>query len=237
MLIRSYLEQRTFRVNIGPSLSSPQDAPAEVLQGSCIGPVLYNIYVSNFSLHCSMQKIKNAYSANWSVPPDMEADTEPGEVGERNRHQDSQTDGLQNHLEGKRTQGHTERLAKISGAAHRSKAHPLHHLSRTRCKYRHALNRLYPVLVNACAGVDLKPNIFRMVLRPIFTQSGTSWVTATAKYIRKIQAMQNICLRVILRSSRYTPIDQLHHAANILVVRDYAVSQASSGPGATPTSL
>ena len=43
--IKSYLTNRTFRVSINNSLSSPHDSPHGVPQGSCIGPVAFLTYI------------------------------------------------------------------------------------------------------------------------------------------------------------------------------------------------
>jgi len=47
--IRSYLKDRTLKVKILDSLSSPQSFNFSVPQGSCLGPVLFNTYVSTLT--------------------------------------------------------------------------------------------------------------------------------------------------------------------------------------------
>ena len=51
--LETYLRPRTFQVQIGTSLSTKKDLPFSVPQGSCAGPVLYNTYVSTFTVRHS----------------------------------------------------------------------------------------------------------------------------------------------------------------------------------------
>lgn len=47
-LINSFLKNREFRVHIGSCFSDKISVAAGCPQGSCISPVLYNIYTSDF---------------------------------------------------------------------------------------------------------------------------------------------------------------------------------------------
>jgi len=47
--ISSYLSRRSFRVKVDDAISDPWAAPTGVPQGSCISPLLYNIFISDIS--------------------------------------------------------------------------------------------------------------------------------------------------------------------------------------------
>ncbi len=69
--VNSFLNQRTFQVNVNGTLSQMVEAVSGVPQGSAIGPILFVIYVNDRPDRVSADRLLHADVVNLIVPPPM----------------------------------------------------------------------------------------------------------------------------------------------------------------------
>lgn len=68
---------------------------------------------------------------------------------------------------------------------------------------------------------NLKLLIYKLYIRPIFTYSAPTIVNAPTTHLKKLQTMQNKCLRMVYNLPRYTWIKELHDISKIPTIEEF----------------
>lgn len=68
---------------------------------------------------------------------------------------------------------------------------------------------------------NLKLLIYKLYLRPIFTYAAPLFVNAPTTHLKRLQTMQNKCLRMALNMPRYTRISELHEIAEVPTISEF----------------
>ncbi|GJQ75478.1 hypothetical protein Trydic_g8640, partial [Trypoxylus dichotomus] len=90
-----------------------------------------------------------------------------------------------------------------------------------------AIRRLLYILINRNVSIENKLLLFKVVLRPILTYGMPCWNRAAKHHLQRLQVMQNKCLRLALSADRYTPIRELHRAAHVDTIAEFAAKHAT----------
>lgn len=87
-----------------------------------------------------------------------------------------------------------------------------------------ALVKLFPLL-NRDSSLNIKNKIllYKTVIRPILTYAAPVWSNTCAANYKKLQVVQNKCLRVIGNFSRSTSINVIHEKLNVEYIKDFII--------------
>jgi len=221
LLIKSYLNQRTFVTKINGNFSNSQIATAGVLQGSDIAPFLFNIFTSDLPLNENI--LLGTFADDTAI---LAIDKDPIQAAQK----------IQNHLTVLNTGFHDWKIqvnpSKFSQITFtlRSLECPPTFIgksqipSSTQTKYlglildkrltwgphlknkRKALNsRLHFLrpLLRSKLSLRTKKTIYMALLRPMWYYGIQIWGSAKPSNVRTIQAFQSICLRLLSGASWY----------------------------------
>ncbi len=70
--------------------------------------------------------------------------------------------------------------------------------------------------------------LFKSIMGPHLDYCDTVYMTANVDVLNKLQLLQNVCCRIILRENRYASIDEMHKELQIMKLverRDYHLGQ------------
>jgi hypothetical protein len=81
--------------------------------------------------------------------------------------------------------------------------------------------RTYSLFKSEHLSTDIKPTLYKALIRFIMTYASPAWEFAANTDLFKLQRLQNKVLRTIGNFPRSTPVRELHKAFNIPYIYDY----------------
>ena len=114
---------------------------------------------------------------------------------------------------------------KYLGVTLDNKLHFKPHITNALGKAHGQLKRLYPLL-NEKSKLHNRVQItmYKTLLRPILTYASPIWAQAAKRHINKLQVFQNRILYNATKIPRYTPVNILHHHAEIDTIEDFILT-------------
>ena len=228
LLIKSYLNQRTFVTKINGALSNSQIATAGVPQGSDIAPFLFNIFSSDLPLNDNT--LLGTFADDTAI---LATDKDPIQAAQK----------IQNHLTVLNTWFHDWKIlvnpskssqitftlrslecpATFIGNAQIPSSTQTNylglildkrltwgpHLKNKRKALNSRLHLLRPLL-RSKLSLKTKRTIYMALLRPIWYYGIQLWGSAKPSNTKTIQAFQSICLRLISGAPWYITNESLH---------------------------
>ncbi|KAK2578997.1 hypothetical protein KPH14_012659 [Odynerus spinipes] len=83
------------------------------------------------------------------------------------------------------------------------------------------VKKIYPLMIHDSALTsNNKKLIYKMLIRPIIAYAAPVWCSMANTHMKKLQILQNKCLRMILSVNTYTPITYLHEEAEFEYISD-----------------
>lgn len=249
LVLQSYLKNRTFNVMYNDHLSTTGKIESGVPQGSVIGPILFNIYTADqpilespgFSATYAddtafamahqdnvraarfVQDHLEKYSAwceKWKMRPNPEKSTQitftlnkfdcPNiKLGENYLPCSDSTKYLGLHIDRRLTFAEHIKMKRKQADLRR--------------------RDLYWILGRRSSlSLENKIRIYKTVLLPIICYCAPLWGLASKSNIKKLQAFQNITLRVMTGAPTYVPNEQLHKELNLNTVEDLIMKMTES---------
>jgi hypothetical protein len=75
--------------------------------------------------------------------------------------------------------------------------------------------RIYPLFRSERLSANIKPTLYKALIRSILTCAYPAWESAADTYLLKLQHLQNKVLHTTGNFSRYTLVRDLHTAFNL----------------------
>lgn len=244
-IISDFLAERQFIVSVNGTLSSPRTTMAGLPQGSILSPLLYSFYVSDFS---APKYVKTAYYADdtalitsgkltsallkrmenglarcnkyfqkWKIKINT-AKTQaiifpynksPKRIPHRNIHYNNEEIPILNDV-------------KYLGVIFDKKLNFSKHINETAAKSSRVLKSLWP-LISYRSTLNLKNKnlIFKSVIRPTLTFACPIWYKAAKTHIKKLQIIQNKCLKIIYKKRWRYPTHLLHSRSGYEKIQEF----------------
>lgn len=237
-LLQSYLKDRQFSVRIGDTKCTLYPIEAGVPQGSVLGPSLFNIYISDiptfnntqiaqfaddtaiyatsFSAEVAYRKltIHNHYLQKYFTKWKIKLNSSKTEIITFTK---KKTDVTIHSLKSPAATLKPVKQVKYLGMVlDRGLTFSMHITKAIKAAYM-AINRVYPI-INRKSQLSLENKLllYKAVIRPVLTYAAPAWCSASVTSIKRLQLIQNKCLRIINSANRYTKITELHKNSNNL---------------------
>lgn len=243
-LVNSYLSDRKFTVRVGKEISDPIDITAGIVQGSVLGPRLFNIYVQDIPMHkntnlalfaddtaiyahsnCAEDannelkthlKILHKYFDRWKIKLN-EAKTEQIVFSRRKNNKI-----IQNKLKIGDIEVQPKNSIKYLGVELDERLNFHRHIKNQVAKGYATKKKLYPLLCKKShLNSDNKILLYTSYIRSIITYAAPAFCHLRPYPLRSIQSLQNKALRLALNKPYFTRISDLHEQANIPTIREY----------------
>lgn len=243
-MLHSFLANRSFFVSVNNYSSSTRSIPAGLPQGSVISPLLYSIFISDFkkpkyceiayyaddtSLLCSGKQTKTIikklqmslhavqkYLKKWKIKLNdgktqailFPFNRSPKRTPRTNLRFNNNEIIFSNHC-------------KYLGVILDQKLNFAKHIETARNKGINCLRTLYSLIGRKSKlSYENKNLIYKMVIRPTMTYASPVWKNAAKTHIKKIQVVQNKCLKMINNLPwRYSTID-LHQRTDYKTINE-----------------
>ncbi|KAG5681565.1 hypothetical protein PVAND_010984 [Polypedilum vanderplanki] len=96
------------------------------------------------------------------------------------------------------------------------------HIQHTISKAKKALFSIYSIFKNSNpVPASTKVNLYKSLIRPILSYAAPVFINCPKTYLKKLQVVQNMALRMCTNSSRYTRLTDLHELARTPFVQDF----------------
>lgn len=248
-IIADYLKNRSFCVSVNNRSSSFKSIPAGLPQGSILSPILYSLYTSDFkhtrsfnvayyaddtalissskltsALLKKMEKSLescNKYFTKWKIKINH-AKTQAiifpyNKSPKRNPARPIIFNG--NNIE-------IQKIVKYLGVTFDHKLLFSKHINSACEKAVKSLRALWPIL-NRRSPLNLKNKnlIYKCVIRPILSYASPVWYKAARCHIKKMQIIQNKCLKMIHNKHWRFPTQSLHDETGYEKYRDFIERQ------------
>ena len=82
-------------------------------------------------------------------------------------------------------------------------------------KYNGALTILYPFFKSNTLTQRIKVTLYMALIRSMLLYGCEAWSVLDKYHKKKIQILQNKCLKIIFQAPRFTRISELHYVANL----------------------
>ncbi|GFT55590.1 probable RNA-directed DNA polymerase from transposon X-element [Trichonephila clavipes] len=238
LLLKSYINDRSFTVKINRTYSLTKSAKAGIAQGSILGPVLFNLYVNDIikstntmicmyaddtailSRHYDPDTFtKNinthlAHLVKWFSVWKIALNTSKTEAVSFSQKRPPPEITLQNQRIP--WSQHTKYLGVIIDKNLTFRQHITH----IRNKFKNASRILYSLI-----GKKSKLNrhnkmlIYTLILKPLLTYASPIWAHAARTNINLIESSQNTILRIILDAHWYMRNEDIRKSCNIPTIR------------------
>ena len=245
LIIKSYLENRTFVVRQFNNYSSYFCIQAGVPQGSDLSPDLFNIFTAD--MPSSTNTIMATYADDTAI---LCPGNDPVQT----------SNSLQNHLKlienwssKWRIKINPEKSVHVNFTLKKSECSPLNfqgtpiptssdvkylgiildkrltwgpHLKAKRKKLNSRLHILRPILKSKMS-IHTKNIVYKSLIRPVWAYAIQIWGCAKPSQLRTIQAFQSIALRLVTSAPWYISNDTLHNDLKIETIRQLATKHYS----------
>ena len=221
-LVQSFLRDRTFRVTLDGTISTERKIKAGVPQGSCLSPLLFNIYMADIPQTRTTELL--AYADDTAIAASSR--TKWVVIRRLQKHLDSIADWMdrwrlrvnpsktqailfnQNKkrpprdlLRWKDTRLKWTGTAKYLGILYDARLTWRAHVQAVRRKAQAQLSTLYPLIGwNSSLNQDTKIMIYKLYIRPILSYAAPAWATVSPEVIQALQGMKNRILRMIVQA-------------------------------------
>lgn len=262
-LIRSYLQQRTFRVRAGTSYSTARPITAGVPQGSLLGPVLYLLYASDMPRNIPgtivAQYADDTAILASSLRPELatrrlQAAADRLELWTRRWrievNADKSTAVLFHRLIKPKPFGHVIiggsrvwwcKEATYLGVVLDQRLTFASHIQMTRRKAYAAVQMLFPLLSRQSSlSIGNKVLLYKTCIRPVMTYAAPAWGFSSKTNWKRLQAVQSKVLRMAANSPWYIRNSNLHRDLDIPMINEFCnelisgfFDSASSHPNPT----
>ena len=241
LLIRNFLQNRTFQVKEGKSLSLKEEISAGVPQGSPLSPLLYNIYTADFLPHpgvkiatyaddtmlytsqtspkLAIQQMKTALQGLylWTTKWKIKVNPNKSTVIIFTRRKKLNIPRF--------TFGHQllnfNTTVKYLGVILDSKLTFEHHIQQIKQKGHQKIAFFYPIFLASKLSIHTKLLLYKSLIRSSMTYAGPVFKHASKCHLRHLQIIQNKCLRLITGHERTTRVSQLHEDTGLLMIQEH----------------
>lgn len=248
-LIKSFVSDRKFFVFINGTASTKRKIPAGLPQGSVLSPLLYSIFISDFKkpkccdvgyyaddtcflcsgkltkaiikrLQKSLQAIQK-YLRKWKIKLNQEK-TE-AIIFPFNKSPKRQP---QTNLKFLDTEIVFSKQCKYLGVILDQKLTFGPHITKAREKAINCMRAMFPLLGRKSKlSTKNKYLIYKMVIRPTFTYAAPVWGHAAKTHIKKLQIVQNKCLKMINKLPMDHSTAHLHETTGYKMIADLIQEQ------------
>lgn len=244
-LIKSFVSDRSFLVAINGSHSSARKIPAGVPQGSVLSPILYSLYISDFKTprNCNVSfyaddtglmavakhtktiikrlhdglKSCDKYMQKWKIQLNTsktQAILFPFNKSPKRK----QTTPLI--FKGEEIK-FTSTVTYLGLDLDDKQTHKAH-INKTSDKATKVFRSLYPLLAKKSKLSQVNKNIlFKCMIRPILTYGCPVWHSAAQTHIKKLQIIQNKCLKLINKLPWRYSTRQLHQDTKYDTIKNH----------------
>ena len=91
-----------------------------------------------------------------------------------------------------------------------------------------ALYRLRAILKPPVLSLETKLRLYRTCVLPVMTYASPVWSSTAPTHLKRLQVVQNACLRCILNATRYESVASLHEATKIKTLKELLPDWAKS---------
>lgn len=243
-IIMSFISDREFIVYMNGISSSTKMIPAGLAQGSVLSPLLYTAFTSDFKIPNSceiayyaddtaiytskkqsnaiIKKLQNAlininkYLNKWKIR--MNTNKTQAILFPFNKSAKRNPTNILQH-QNERIQ--LKKEVKYLGVTMDSKLNYKAHIEKTKDKATKCMRALYPMLNRKSKLSDKNKNIiYKTVVRPIITYAAPVWIHAANTNIKKLQIIQNKCLKIINNKPYYYSTNRLHQETEYEYITD-----------------
>lgn len=243
-IVQSFLSNRFFEVYVNGSASVLKQVNAGIPQGSVLGPILYNIYTSDFpklpacetaiyaddtaifsshelglNIEINLQnaiKIVTEYYNKWKIK--LNAEKVQSIFFSRKR---KNCFLPSNQLDVCGARVNWETSVKYLGIHLDQRLTFKEHIFKTIKKLNIAIKMLY-AFINRKSKLSNanKIIIYKVVFQSILLYGCQVWGNCAICHLKKLQVSQNKLLKMMLNLSRYHSTTDLHHQANVELISD-----------------
>lgn len=246
-ILKSYLENRKFKVKLNDEYSELKTCSAGVPQGSLLGPILFNIYVRDLpqtkntdlalfaddtaicatstlpeaivrKLQTAINQLKKYYN-KWKIKINSEK-CEAILFTQRKRKP-------KKYVQYNKTKIPWKQDVKYLGIILDNKLTWKEHINKNVKNAKIGMAKLMTLIhPESTLQQEYKLLLYNQVIRPALTYGSTVWGNAAQTHIKKLQIIQNKFLRLILLKRRRTKITELHEYIKQPTIQEFIKKKA-----------